>query len=187
MFYPLVSGREGGSGLGLTIAQNFVQHHHGTIDCAAGPGIRSSRCACRSNRPEFLLLFCHCQRQDEPKNHETGLDRRRRSFHPLGPGKDPVPRGHPVQEFCLGQRGHFAARTGHRAAAGADVRHPHARPVRAGIAAGSEDPLPVGAGHHHDRLFRSGKRRCRLSGRRLRIPAQALRRRSGGRADPAGD
>ena len=38
MFYPLVSGREGGSGLGLTIAQNFVQHHLGTIDCTSQPG-----------------------------------------------------------------------------------------------------------------------------------------------------
>ena len=38
MFYPLVSGRDGGSGLGLTIAQNFIQHHHGTIDCASRPG-----------------------------------------------------------------------------------------------------------------------------------------------------
>ncbi|WP_234084264.1 nitrogen regulation protein NR(II) [Azonexus sp. R2A61] len=38
MFYPLVSGREGGSGLGLTIAQNFIQHHHGTIDCSSQPG-----------------------------------------------------------------------------------------------------------------------------------------------------
>ncbi len=38
MFYPLVSGREGGSGLGLTIAQNFVQHHHGTIECSSRPG-----------------------------------------------------------------------------------------------------------------------------------------------------
>lgn len=38
MFYPLVSGRDGGSGLGLTIAQNFVQHHHGTIDCSSRPG-----------------------------------------------------------------------------------------------------------------------------------------------------
>ena len=38
MFYPLVSGREGGSGLGLTIAQNFIQHHHGTIDCSSHPG-----------------------------------------------------------------------------------------------------------------------------------------------------
>ncbi len=38
MFYPLVSGREGGSGLGLTIAQNFVQHHQGTIDCSSQPG-----------------------------------------------------------------------------------------------------------------------------------------------------
>ena len=38
MFYPLVSGREGGNGLGLTIAQNFIQHHHGTIDCSSQPG-----------------------------------------------------------------------------------------------------------------------------------------------------
>ena len=38
MFYPLVSGREGGSGLGLTIAQNFVLHHHGTIECESVPG-----------------------------------------------------------------------------------------------------------------------------------------------------
>ena len=38
MFYPLVSGREGGSGLGLTIAQNFIQHHLGTIDCSSRPG-----------------------------------------------------------------------------------------------------------------------------------------------------
>jgi len=38
MFYPLVSGRDGGSGLGLTIAQNFIQHHHGTIDCNSRPG-----------------------------------------------------------------------------------------------------------------------------------------------------
>jgi two-component system, NtrC family, nitrogen regulation sensor histidine kinase GlnL len=41
MFYPLVSGREGGSGLGLTIAQNFVQHHHGTIECESRPGCTS--------------------------------------------------------------------------------------------------------------------------------------------------
>ncbi|UCV11289.1 PAS domain-containing sensor histidine kinase [Dechloromonas denitrificans] len=39
MFYPLVSGRDGGNGLGLTIAQNFVQHHHGTIDCTSRPGM----------------------------------------------------------------------------------------------------------------------------------------------------
>jgi two-component system nitrogen regulation sensor histidine kinase GlnL len=38
MFYPLVSGREGGSGLGLTIAQNFVDQHHGTIECDTRPG-----------------------------------------------------------------------------------------------------------------------------------------------------
>jgi len=38
IFFPLVSGREGGSGLGLTIAQTFVAQHGGTIECASVPG-----------------------------------------------------------------------------------------------------------------------------------------------------
>ncbi|MDR0996122.1 MAG: nitrogen regulation protein NR(II) [Zoogloeaceae bacterium] len=38
MFYPLVSGRPNGSGLGLTIAQNFVHQHKGIIECESRPG-----------------------------------------------------------------------------------------------------------------------------------------------------
>ncbi len=38
IFYPLVSGREGGSGLGLTLAQTFVQQHSGMIECDSVPG-----------------------------------------------------------------------------------------------------------------------------------------------------
>jgi two-component system nitrogen regulation sensor histidine kinase GlnL len=38
IFHPLVSGREGGSGLGLTLAQTFVQQHQGTIECDSVPG-----------------------------------------------------------------------------------------------------------------------------------------------------
>ena len=38
IFYPLVSGREGGSGLGLTIAQTFVAQHNGTIEWESVPG-----------------------------------------------------------------------------------------------------------------------------------------------------
>ncbi|QWD63319.1 PAS domain-containing protein [Polynucleobacter sp. MWH-UH2A] len=38
IFFPLVSGREGGSGLGLTLAQTFVQQHQGYIACDSRPG-----------------------------------------------------------------------------------------------------------------------------------------------------
>ncbi|OJW89304.1 MAG: PAS domain-containing sensor histidine kinase [Thiobacillus sp. 65-1402] len=38
IFYPLVSGREGGSGLGLAVAQTLVVQNHGTIDCESRPG-----------------------------------------------------------------------------------------------------------------------------------------------------
>lgn len=38
IFYPLVSGREGGSGLGLTLAQTFVAQHHGSVECDSRQG-----------------------------------------------------------------------------------------------------------------------------------------------------
>ncbi len=38
IFYPLVSGRDGGSGLGLTLAQTFIAQHHGSIEYDSQPG-----------------------------------------------------------------------------------------------------------------------------------------------------
>ena len=38
IFFPLVSGRDGGSGLGLTLAQTIAQQHQGMIDCESEPG-----------------------------------------------------------------------------------------------------------------------------------------------------
>ncbi len=38
IFHPLVSGREGGTGLGLTLAQTYVQYHRGSIECDSQPG-----------------------------------------------------------------------------------------------------------------------------------------------------
>jgi two-component system nitrogen regulation sensor histidine kinase GlnL len=46
VFYPLVSGREGGTGLGLTLAQAYVQQHNGSIECDSVPG-----------RTVFRILF----------------------------------------------------------------------------------------------------------------------------------
>ena len=38
IFFPLVSGRDGGSGLGLTLARTFIQQHHGTVEFESEPG-----------------------------------------------------------------------------------------------------------------------------------------------------
>jgi two-component system nitrogen regulation sensor histidine kinase GlnL len=38
IFYPLVSGRADGHGLGLTLAQDFVSQHRGTIEFTSEPG-----------------------------------------------------------------------------------------------------------------------------------------------------
>jgi two-component system nitrogen regulation sensor histidine kinase GlnL len=38
VFYPLISGREGGSGLGLSLAQSFVEQHHGMIEVDSRAG-----------------------------------------------------------------------------------------------------------------------------------------------------
>jgi len=37
VFFPLVSGREGGTGLGLSLAQNYVHQHHGLIEFESAP------------------------------------------------------------------------------------------------------------------------------------------------------
>jgi two-component system, NtrC family, nitrogen regulation sensor histidine kinase GlnL len=38
IFFPLVSGRDGGNGLGLTLAQTFIQQHDGMIEADSRPG-----------------------------------------------------------------------------------------------------------------------------------------------------
>jgi two-component system nitrogen regulation sensor histidine kinase GlnL len=46
MFYPLVTGRAEGTGLGLYISQNLIHRNHGSISCTSVPG-----------RTEFSIIF----------------------------------------------------------------------------------------------------------------------------------
>ncbi|MBD3647819.1 MAG: PAS domain-containing sensor histidine kinase, partial [Pseudomonadales bacterium] len=38
LFYPMISGRADGTGLGLSLAQSIVHQHHGLIEFTSEPG-----------------------------------------------------------------------------------------------------------------------------------------------------
>ena len=38
IFYPMITGRPDGTGLGLPMAQSLVSQHGGLIECASRPG-----------------------------------------------------------------------------------------------------------------------------------------------------
>lgn len=38
IFYPMVSGRANGSGLGLPLSRSIINQHHGSIECDSSPG-----------------------------------------------------------------------------------------------------------------------------------------------------
>ena len=54
IFYPLVTSKEEGTGLGLTIAQTYVAHHGGSIDCESQPGQTCFTVLLPYNQSNFL-------------------------------------------------------------------------------------------------------------------------------------
>lgn len=61
LFYPMVSGRAEGSGLGLSIAQSILHQHQGLIECASEPG-----------HTEFRLLIPLCREPPGASSDSTG-------------------------------------------------------------------------------------------------------------------
>jgi two-component system, NtrC family, nitrogen regulation sensor histidine kinase GlnL len=67
IFFPLVSGREGGTGLGLMLAQNYVNQHRGMIEFESKPGATQFNLL-------LPLLSSEYPSNDQRTNHETRLD-----------------------------------------------------------------------------------------------------------------
>ncbi len=67
IFFPLVSGREGGTGLGLMLAQSFVNQHRGMIEFESEPGV---------TRFSLLLPLLSSEHpsHEQRSHHETRLD-----------------------------------------------------------------------------------------------------------------
>jgi hypothetical protein len=72
IFFPMVSGHPGGTGLGLPIAQELINQHGGLIECESRPG--STR------------FFVYLPLEAAMTKIATGLGHRRRPLHPLGAG-----------------------------------------------------------------------------------------------------
>ncbi len=195
IFYPLVSGREGGSGLGLTIAQTFVAQHNGMIECESQPG----------NTVFRILLPFSGQRSLEGRgmNEENGAMYAYDYQPPVGSTAKPIwivdddrsirwvlekalaREGIPFKTFASAYEVLQALAV--VAAAGAGVRHPHAGRVGLDAAEQGQGALAAPAGDRDDRVLRSGQRRRGVPGRRVRISAEAVRRRSRARVDPSRD
>ena len=115
---------------------------------------------------------------------EAGLDRRRRPLDPLGAREGARARGHSrSQSFASAYEvaAGAAARASRRCwcPTSACPANPASR-----CSTSVKERHPAAAGDHHDRVFGPRQRGRGVPGRRVRIPAQAVRRRSRGRADP---
>ena len=162
LFYPLVTGRADGTGLGLAVAQDLASRHDGLIEFDSRPGLTLFT----------ILLPLHVVHLTKPLNVwlvdddasiRWVLERALRQG-----GMAPT---------AFDQADTALAALAPRAPRRADHRHPHAGPQRP-RAADADSREPAGAaGHRDDRALGSRQRGRRVSGRRVRISAEAVRHR----------
>ena len=169
IFYPLVTGRANGTGLGLAVAQELVTRNGGIIEFESELG-----------RTVFTLLL---PLGEDDMNSAARLAGRRRRLHPLGARARTAQRRHGAAR--LRGRGAGARCAAARHPRRAHHRHPHAGRLGARAAAAHPRCAPGAAGDRHDGALGPGQRRVGLRGRRVRVSAEALRHRPGGGAGAA--
>ena len=144
--------------------RRFIQQHDGIIEVDSRPG-----------RTDFRILIPAAMKPiwivDDDRSIRWVLE------------KALARENLPCKAF--GVRPGRAGRTRARQPAGADFRHPHARDERHRAAACGQAQASGAAGDRDDRVLGSRKRGVGIPGRRVRVPAEAVRRRQGGRTDPA--
>ncbi len=169
IFYPLVTGRANGTGLGLAVAQELVTRNGGIIEFESEAGAHRVHAAVAPGRRDM--------------NGTASLAGRRRRFHPLGARTRAAQRRHGAARLRSGGAGARCAAARHPRRA--DHRHPHARRLGTGAAAPHPRCPPGAAGDRHDGALGPGQRGVGLRGRGVRVPAEALRHRPGGGAGAA--
>jgi hypothetical protein len=120
-----VSGREGGSGLGLTLAQTFVQQHQGTIECDSEPG-----------RTVFKILSPDAKPAPMKTIWIVDDDQSIRFVLEKALAREQLP----VRSFANPAR---CWRRWTTTAAGAGQRHPHARRLGPGTAGKVKERCPA--------------------------------------------
>ena len=137
-----MSGREGGSGLGLPLAQTLVAQNHGTIECESRPGrtvfsIILPLPTCSHDKNQFVWII------DDDRSIRWVLEK--------------ALEREDIACMTFSSAGEALRRTGDAAQPAAvlsDIRMPGVSGLE--FLQALKERLPKAAGHHHDRLFRSG-------------------------------
>ena len=165
LFYPLVTGRADGTGLGLAVAQDLVSRHDGLIEFDSRPGLTPSSRSCCPSMLQISVKPLNVWLVDDDASIRWVLERALRQG-----GMAPT-------AFDQADTALAALRRDRPDVLITDIR----MPGRSGLELLTRDSRQSAgaAGHRHDGALRSRQRGGRLSGRRVRISAEAVRHRSG--------
>ena len=170
IFYPLVTGRPTGTGLGLTIAQDLVSRNGGLIEFTSEPGrtVFQIRLPVANGAPLMATPGLSVWVVDDDESVRWVLEQALKQAHMF-------PRAFETGEEFFGA---LEARPARRA----DHGHPHAGHERARAHGAAHAHGSRHSRHRDHGALGSRQRRVGVSRRSVRVSAEAVRHRRGDRA-----